>query len=522
MNTEKLLERNTLDLPRLISDFSTLLDFMNLLWWPELSLSPLFFWFGYQAWGLIPYVIQVACYGIITYGNWKQICKLRDIVGSLNAFERQYSIVSSIHCMSGYYVDQIQLHDVNGGVQTTGAQGGARREPFQISVGTGEFLTGMSGMQNDQLKTVAFTTNKGNTSAMYGLPEQAGDAPQFKFQAGDGNHIVSLKRDGNENFCGGITGVIEQGMEGPRLAIVEEDFFVDNDKLSMCKCKVQLPWTKCVTLGITTIPTYLEMLASCMAAGASFGAWSDAAQSSWEGSWSPLLGHMFASHTNLPMALTGMAVFRVFNHAHGYTKNAKVARAVLDTTSHQGILEDVEVFLPLFLAVTAAADSANLLLVAAVTSTCARSLNLAMGKDRTVRFFQKVLLGTVPALWLKISLLQHTYEELGEAGRRAVIVAILLALFAAAEPIKEQVDFIMNHQARTMHARRLDQHADIRGLRKQQFFNLITLALGCTLIIGSFIRFAGVWRCDASHTFQLSTMQCLIVVDTRPTPLQFE
>lgn len=513
-------EHKKLDLPALISDFSKLMDFMNMLWWPELSLSPLFFGFGFWAWEVVPYVVQFLCYSIITVGKYIQILKLKDIIRSLNAFEEQYAAVRSVHCMSGWFVDKISLHDVNGNVHSSGTDGGCVQDPFDIDIDAGERLTEINGRMGDKLQIVQFGTNFGKKSQTLGLTEHAQNVPEFTFQAAAGNHIVGINRIG---FCGLMTGVIEQGMDGPRLARVEQEIFLRNDKISMFICEVPLPWPKWATLAVTTIPTYLELQASCMAAGASFSSWSDVAQASWVSSWSVLFGHTLASHTNLPMALTGMAVFRIYNHARGYKRNAKIASVVLEETSREGTLEDVESFLPLFVAVTAAADSANLLMVAAVTSLCAKSLNLAMGKDRTVRFFQKVLLGTAPALWLKISLLQHTFDDLKEAGRSAVIVAIVLALLAAAEPIKEQVDYVMNYEERVKHATRLNKHASIAHLKRGQCINVLTLALACLLMIASFIRFAGVWLCIDSHTFQLSTMQCLTAVDSRhnATHLQY-
>lgn len=508
-----------LDLPALISKFSGLLDVMDMLWWPELSLSPLFFGFGFWAWQVIPYAIQVGCYGTITYCKYIAICKLKDIIDSLLAFEKQFAAICEIRYRSGAFVDRLEFEDVNGNVAASGGQGGGPGDPFQIDVAGGERLTRLTGQENTQfLITVQFTTNHGRKTDMMGHPDERwADCPEFTFQAAAGNHIVRILRDESDKEvcgidCGRIIGIVEQSIGEPRLAMVEKDFFLTSDKFTMLQYVVPLPWPKWVTVGFSTVPTYMEMLAACMAAGASYQSWSDAAQDSWVASWSLLLGHNLASRTNLPAALTGMAAFRICTHTNGYMRNAKRARAVLKKTLEHGKLEDVEDLIPLFLAITAAADSANLLLVSAVTSHCARLLNFAMGNDRTVRFFQKVLLGVVPALWLKISLLQHSFEELQVAGRRAVIVAVLLALLAAVGPTKEQFNFIMNHNKRVAHAKRMDGAADVGALKMRQFWNLLNFAFACLLIIASFIRFAGVWYCS-NHIFQLSEMQCMTVIE---------
>mmetsp|Transcript_152234 Transcript_152234/g.291619 ORF Transcript_152234/g.291619 Transcript_152234/m.291619 type:complete len:427 (-) Transcript_152234:174-1454(-) len=146
----------------------------------------------------------------------------------------------------------------------------------------------------------------------------------------------------------------------------------------------ELPITTLHFALISNLPTFMQPLSTGTTVGQAFRLWSPKMKHLWQASWTPgLLGGLIGA-VSLPVCLLTVVVvgwvcsIGMFVRYMYYSK----ATAFPDQLKH-------------------AADSTNLLLVSqTVTPACPPG----RVKNRVVRFFVKIVLGSVPQLYLKVSL----------------------------------------------------------------------------------------------------------------------
>jgi len=399
-----LLERLYLhpELHDLLMDFFC---FMSYLWWPEVMISPCFFFFGYRSWSCLPYTILALCYFVVTWGKIRSVYMLRRII---------------------------------------------------------DLLIGWT------------------------------DGP------------LSLWRPAFEN----LRQVKKQRIDG-------------RDSVPLLGW--ELPWPTWVSTAIKTIPNYADLPTSAMAAGASWLAWDRNANESWRESWEPIVGAWAAQRTSLPLVLLMLLANSLVLHIGGFLRGMRQAKKNLmrlmlmrehDIATSGVVIRDAYLAVAYtFMSTTNAADAANLLLVAVVTFEMGRALDDSYGAERTTRFFLKVLLGTAPRLWFKVSSLQHLFHSLGHGGRRSVIIAVLMTLYATADPMLIQFSYLRN-AFRTRQSMMASGLAAKRQNARELFpawklcIGSVSFLASLVAILGSVVRLAGVWFCD-SHVFQLSTASCM-------------
>lgn len=267
----------------------------------------------------------------------------------------------------------------------------------------------------------------------------------------------------------------------------------------------ELPWKKKWRTYWLSLPNCVEMLLSCNATGASWLAWRATAESSWCASWTPVVGGLLACHTSLPIVLTLLLGISIGTHTIGFNVNSRRAKKILEELENAegaAVFHCVKNFL---VAVTAAADSANLLLISHVTYAGSWSISGSggNGRDRTMRFMLKVgpCVGNAPGLWFKVSALQHLYVQLGMTGRLSVIASIVMVVYSSIEPFAQQVSFLRTLPWQFVGKPNNPSYFTI-------FLNFFSLIAASILFAFSFVRLWGVWHCP-SHIFQIWGLECL-------------
>eukprot|EP00927_Polykrikos_kofoidii_P080385 TRINITY_DN77252_c0_g1_i1.p1 TRINITY_DN77252_c0_g1~~TRINITY_DN77252_c0_g1_i1.p1 ORF type:complete len:308 (+),score=33.12 TRINITY_DN77252_c0_g1_i1:55-978(+) len=264
------------------------------LWWPEIALAPFFFFFGYYGHTVRAYIILVACYLAVGGGKYINIQYLREVVHALNEFERNQPALLSIQVRSGWYIDKITFYYEQDVVSSHGSEGGGLKEPFVLNGEQIVKICGNGGLGG--LDGVEFITNTGRKSPMYGITyKRRKGSHSFVLEASEGNQIYDIVR--NDLYCGHIRNIIQIGRTSPKLAGIEDEYFLRNDRL-LCG-QIAVWWPKWVTVAISTTANYVEVLTSTLSAGASFKAWSPTAQARWAKSWSLLIGSSSSSSSSI-------------------------------------------------------------------------------------------------------------------------------------------------------------------------------------------------------------------------------
>lgn len=237
-------------------------------------------------------------------------------------------------------------------------------------------------------------------------------------------------------------------------------------------------WPKGVTIFLTSIPTYCETLSLAYATGAAKATWDTGDQQAmWAAGWVQTPFHLFGwvGHFTLPFALSmvGIVGYAVHLAAFGYGTHLITKKDA-----------SVSVGFPAYLGGTAGV--ANLLLVSAA---CVDPDDLD-GPNGTVlavlgRAVVKLVFGTAPRLWLKVSLLgivMHVGKH--EDAIWPLEMAIACSFWHVAQilyPLSRLIE-------------------DFAGL---MIFACLFVVLGFP-IWGSAIRLVGVYCCS-THQFNLTS-----------------